>query len=78
MKEITIDDVRNVYDEFVDYTFDAEQHEFGTLFMLDIMIKETLNRYEKAGVVDQKEARTMFRALYKYIGRDYSEYIELA
>lgn len=78
MKEITIDDVRNLYDEFVEYTFDAEQHEFGTLFMLDIMIKETLNRYEKAGVVDQKEARTMFRTLYKYIGRDYSEYIETA
>lgn len=76
MKEITIDDVRNLYDEFVEYTFDAEQHEFGTLFILDIMIKETLNRYEETGVVNQKEAKTMFRVLYKYIGRDYSEFLE--
>ena len=77
MKTITIDDCKELYNEFDRYAENAEQHEFPMLLMVDLKLQHTIEQYEDAGCIEnQKEARAMFRVVLKIIGKDYSEYKE--
>lgn len=77
MKTITIEDCKELYNEFNRYADNAEQHEFPRLIMIDLKLQDTIDQYEEAGCIeDQKEARAMFRVVLKIIGKDYSEYEE--
>lgn len=75
IKEITLEDVRDLRKQFEKYTETAEQHEFPTLITLDLRMKATLEEYEKAGkVTDQEDARAMFYVVLQVIGGDYKKY----
>lgn len=77
MKEITLEDVRELRRRFDAYTETAEPQEFPLLLMIDIKFTATLKQYEETGVIDdQKEARAMFRVVLRIIGGDPSEYAE--
>lgn len=76
MKTITIEDCKELYNEFNRYADNAEQHEFPRLIMIALKLQDTLEQYELDGIEDQKEARAMFRVVLKIIGKDYSEYEE--
>lgn len=76
MKTITIEDCKELHNEFNRYADNAEQHEFPILAMVDLNLRRTIEQYELDGIEDQKEARAMFRTVLKTIGKDYSEYEE--
>ena len=76
MKTITIEDCKELYNEFNRYADNAEQYEFPMLVMVDLKLRQTIEQYELDGIEDQKEARAMFRVVLKIIGKDYSEYEE--
>ena len=77
MKEITLEDVRELKKQFDTYTETAEPHEFPFLLLIDIKFIATLKHYEETGIIDdQKEARAMFRVVLMTIGGDPSEYAE--
>ena len=78
MKTITIEDCKELHNEFNRYAENAEQHEFPILIIVDLKLRHTIEKYEDAGCIeDQKEARAMFRVVLKIIGKDYSEYEEV-
>lgn len=55
----------------------AEQSQYGLLLLIDTKLKRFLNTIKSAGkVVDQAEARAMFRTVLRVIGEDCSEYEE--
>ena len=76
MKTITIEDCKELYNEFIRYADNAEQYEIPMLLMVDLKLRQTIEQYELDGIEDQKEARAMFRVVLKIIGKDYSEYEE--
>lgn len=76
MKTITIEDCKELYNEFNRYADNAEPYEFPILVMVDLNLRRTIEQYELDGIEDQKEARAMFRVVLKIIGKDYSEYEE--
>lgn len=79
MKEITITDCENLYNEFKKYCETAEQHQFETLLMIDIKLTQTIEKIISVGKVEnQKEIMSMFRVVLKTIGKDYSKYVELS
>lgn len=75
MKEITIENCYELRDKFMTYANRAEQHEFIILAKLNIMMDHSIGQWSKDGI-DQKEARSMFRTILRYIGEDFSEYEE--
>ena len=77
MKTITIEDCKELHNEFIRYADNTEQHVFPSLMIVDLKLRQTIEQYEEAGCIkDQKEARAMFRVVLKIIGKDYSEYEE--
>ena len=77
MKTITIEDCKELQNEFDSYMDNAEQHEFPILLIVDLKLRHTIEQYEDAGCIEnQEEARTMFRVVLKVIGKDCSEYEE--
>ena len=76
MKNIKITDCRKLQDEINEYIITAEQHELAYLLFLIIKIEITIYEFIEKQEVDQKEARTMFRVVYRSIGKDYTEYME--
>lgn len=77
MKEITLDDVKELREKFNAYTDNAQPYEFPILFDMDIRMRKTAWDYEQASkVIDQANARAMFRVVLKFIGEDISEYLE--
>lgn len=76
MKTITIKDCDNLLKDFVEYTNNAETHEFPMLFFIGIKLSETIENCKQKGCADQKELRAMFRVVLQTIGKDYSEYVE--
>lgn len=78
MKTITIDDCKELHNEFDRYAGNAEPPEFPTLLFVDLKLRYTIEQYEAAGCIeDQEQARAMFRVVLKIIGKDYSEYEEV-
>lgn len=77
MKEITLGDVYELKEQFDAYCDRAEQHEFLMLAIVQSNLEATVKKLEAAGKVEnQKDIRAMFRFILKYIGKDYSEYME--
>lgn len=74
MKEITLEDCKELQEKFQDFTKNAEQHTFPML-LLDMMLSTTISQYEETGI-DQASARSMFRSVLQVIGEDYSMYID--
>lgn len=68
---ITNEDVLNLQKEFKEYCEHAEQHEFAKLTMVDIMLERSIQRLDS---IDNTARNSMFRVIYKLIGKDYSEY----
>ena len=75
MKEITLEDCKELQEKFKNFTENAEQHTFPMLLMLDMMLSTTISQYEETGI-DQASARSMFRSVLQVIGEDYSMYID--
>lgn len=76
MKKIKITDCRKLQDEICEYAKTAEQHELVYLLFLYSNIERTIYEFIEKQEVDQEEARTMFRVVYRSIGKDYTEYME--
>lgn len=77
IKEITLEDVKNLRKQFEKYTQTAEQCEFPLLVTIDMRMQSTMEAYEKAGkVTDQQDARAMFRVVLQVIGGDYEQYVD--
>lgn len=77
MRDITLQDVRDLRARFDQYLQTAEQHQFALLVMVDGKFRNTLKHYEEIGQVDdQKDANAMFRVVLKTMGQDFSEYME--
>ena len=75
MKNITIEDCRNLKNKFERYCETAEQWEFVPLTILQMKLDKTLETIEKDGVVkDQKEARAMFQTILLVIGENADDY----
>lgn len=75
MKEITINDCKDLQMEFQQYCTTAEQHQFMILTMIDVQLNRTIEKFMFDGKVEnQADARAMFRVVLKTIGKDYSEY----
>lgn len=68
---ITKEDILNLQKELKEYCEHAEQHEFAKLAMVDYMLERNIQHLD---TIDNKTRNTMFRVIYKLIGKDYSEY----
>ena len=79
MKNITIEDCRNLKNKFEQYCETAEQYEFVPLTILQMKLDKTLDIIEKDGAIkDQKEARAMFQTILLVIGENADDYKEVA
>jgi len=77
MKEITIQNCEELYGKFSKYCETAEQHEFPILATVNLRLDATMEYIRKTNkMIDQKQARAMFRVVLKVIGEDCSEYEE--
>lgn len=77
MKEITVEDCRELRKKFERYCNNAQQHQFPLLLMIDMKMQATLEKIEEAGAVEnQKDMRAMFRVVLKTIGESDEEYQE--
>ena len=68
---ITNEDILNLQKEFKEYCEHAEQHEFVKLARVDFMLEKSI---QDLNYIDNTTRNTMFRVIYKIIGKDYSEY----
>lgn len=68
---ITNEDILNLQKEFKEYCERAEQHEFAKLARVDFMLEKSI---QDLNYIDNTTRNTMFRVIYKLIGKDYSEY----
>lgn len=76
-KVITVKDCEELTKKFIAYTETAEQHEFAKLVIIQSALLKTMREIHKTcEVLDQKEARAMFRVVLSAIGDDISEYKE--
>lgn len=76
-KEITIKDCEELQEKFKRYCDTAEQHEFPMLAILNTKMDSTINHIKMVGkILNQENARAMFRVVLKFIGEDYSMYNE--
>lgn len=76
MKEITLEDSKKLYDEFIDFCNQAQPnaHDYGLFIFLDMNMVKTIAHFEK---YSQEELRSMFRTILRVMGRDYSMYEEV-
>ena len=68
---ITNEDILNLQKEFKEYCKHAEQHEFVVLMKIDFMLEKSIQNID---FIKNTTRNTMFRVIYKLIGKDYSEY----
>lgn len=77
MKQITLKDCEKLYEKFMRYCDTAEQNQFGLLLLIDTNLRRALKAARSVGkIVNQAEARAMFRVVLRIIGEDCSEYEE--
>lgn len=76
MKTITLEDCKNLYTKFKKYTETAEQKEIPVLFMFDIKLNQSIEKFEQNGV-DQKEATSMFRVVLNWIGESLIDFVQV-
>ena len=68
---ITKEDAIQLRKEFLRYADNAEPHFYPILIMLNIKLDQSIDRIDTMSV---EEKNSMFRTVYKVIGKDYSEY----
>ena len=68
---ITKEDVLKLKEEFLEYAYNAEQHEFMMLAMIQIKLDQSIEEFDS---MDDIEKNAMFRTIYNVIGKDFSEY----
>ena len=68
---ITIQDCVDLHKKFLAFADRAEQHSFIQLFQIDIMMEHSIKKWEETGVIDQGEAKTMFRVVNKFMEGEY-------
>ena len=72
-RTVTEQDLISLIEKFKTYTETAEQHEFTTLVILEILIEKT----NVSNIVkNQKAARAMYRSIARAIGVDYSDFVD--
>lgn len=74
MREITLNECKELYNRFLKYTETAEQHEFAKLALIHRNFELTLHNWSDP--INQKEARAMFRVVLGAIGEDITPYKE--
>lgn len=68
---ITIQDCIDLHKKFLTFANRAEQHSFLELFQIDVMMEHSIKKWELEGMVDQGEAKTMFRVVNKFMEGEY-------
>lgn len=68
---ITKEDVLNLRKELLDYAEKAEQHFFPLIALVHKKIDFTIEVFDTVPI---EELNSMFRVVYKVIGKDFSEY----
>lgn len=69
--DITKEDVLELRNELIRYAARAEQHEFPYLAFINNRIDETIEMFNQMPI---SELNSMFRVVYKIIGKDFTEY----
>jgi hypothetical protein len=75
MKQITLEDCKQLQGKFKKYCETAEQHQFGLLLMVDMMMEKTIRSLERGEQTTQKNLCAMFRVVLRTMGEDYSQYV---
>ena len=68
---ITKEDAIQLREELHQYADTADQHEFPLLAMIHYKLDHSINDFDTMSI---EEKNSMFRTVYKVIGKDYSEY----
>ena len=68
---ITKEDAIRLREELRQYADTAEQYEFPLLAMIHYKLVHCINDFDTMSI---EEKNSMFRTVYKVIGKDYSEY----
>ena len=68
---ITIQDCVNLHKKFLAFADRAQQPSFLELFQIDLMMEHSIKKWEEEGMVDQSEAKTMFRVVNKFMEGEY-------
>lgn len=77
MKTITVDDVLELRDKFDKYCERAEQHQIPILAILQMKFNTTVEHIQMVGeILNQEDARAMFRAVLQFMGEDAKDYEE--
>lgn len=73
MKEITKEQCEELYKEYIHFSVESNFKCGFTLHtIVGVAMKETIEHFEEQ---TQEELKAMFRAVYKMMDRDYSEYL---
>ena len=70
---ITKEDVVNLREELLQYAEKSEQHEWTKMLFVQMKIEESIEQFDK---LTTKDMNSMFRVVYKIIGKDFSEYMD--
>jgi ribosomal protein S4E len=71
--DIAKEDVLKLREEFIEYTTRAEQYEFPFLAMVHKKIDFTIEVFDTVPI---EELNSMFRVVYRIIGKDKTDYLE--
>lgn len=71
----TIEECRDLQNQFNKYTETAEQHEYPLLMIVDFKLRSTMENIEAKGVnyLPEDEIESMFRVVRKIIGEDLND-----
>ena len=69
---ITKEDVVRLREELLQYASTAEVHEFVVIAMIHGKIDNTIEEFESYSIED---LNSMYRVIYKFIGKDFSDYV---
>lgn len=68
---VTIQDCIDLHKKFLAFADRTEQHSFLELFQIDVMMEHSIKKWETEDMVDQGEAKTMFRVVNKFMEGEY-------
>ena len=69
---ITKEDVVKLREELLQYASTAEVHEFVVIAMMHRKIDDTIEKFESYSIED---LNSMYRVIYKVIGKNFSDYV---
>ena len=68
---MTIDDIKTLREEFLTFAETAETHMFHLIILIHNRLDHSIENFE---TMSQEEQKTMFRVVYKIMGKDFSNY----